>query len=132
MSKKVVKVSPYCFPGIKLSQKEKEEFRNSQRSLRYRMSKDEILQIIADECTVSVSDIIDKTRKKEVVNGRFIFCGIMKDYFGHSLKKIGEYVGNRDHTTIIHAVEKYHNRYENEDHFRNAVNMIYNKIGITR
>ena len=81
MSKKVVKVSPYCFPGIKLSQKEKEEFRNSQRSLRYRMSKDEILQIIADECTVSVSDIIDKTRKKEVVNGRFIFCGIMKDYY---------------------------------------------------
>jgi chromosomal replication initiator protein len=132
MSKKVIKVSPYSYPGIKLSQKDWEEFRNSQRSLRYRMSKDEILQIIADECMVSVADIVDKTRKREVVNGRFIFCGIMKDYFGYSLKKIGEYVGDRDHTTIIHAVEKYHDRYENEDHFRNAVNTIYNKIGITR
>jgi chromosomal replication initiator protein len=132
MSKKVVKVSPYCFPGIKLSQKEKEEFRNSQRSLRYRMGKDEILQIVADVCTVTVSDIIDKTRKREVVNGRFIFCGIMKDYFGYSLKKIGEFVGNRDHTTIIHSVEKYHDRYQNEDHFRNSVNMIYNKMGITK
>jgi len=132
MSKNVVKVSPYSFPGIKLSQKEKEEFRNSQRSLRYRMGKDEILQIIADECMVSVGDIVDKTRKREVVNGRFIFCGIMKDYFGHSLKKIGEYVGNRDHTTINHAVEKYHDRYQNEDHFRNSVNMIYNKMGITK
>ena len=132
MSKKVIKVSPYSYPGIKLSQKDREEFRNSQRSLRYRMSKDEILQIIADECMVSVGDIIDKTRKREVVNGRFIFCGIMKDYFGYSLKKIGEYVGDRDHTTIIHAVEKYHDRYENEDHFRNSVHIIYNKIGITR
>lgn len=132
MSKKVIKVSPYSYPGIKLSQKDREEFRNSQRSLRYRMSKDEILQIIADECMVSVSDIVDRTRKKEVVNGRFIFCGIMKDYFGYSLKKIGEFVGNRDHTTIIHSVEKYHDRYENEDHFRNSVNTIYNKIGITR
>ena len=132
MSKKVVKVSPYCFPGIKLSQKEKEEFRNSQRSLRYRMSKDEILQIIAEECMVSVGDIVDKTRKKEVVNGRFIFCGIMKDYFGHSLKKIGEYVGNRDHTTIIHAVEKYHDRYQTEEHYRMIVNNIYNKIGIVK
>jgi chromosomal replication initiation ATPase DnaA len=132
MSKNVVKVSPYSFPGIKLSQKEKEEFRNSQRSLRYRMGKDEILQIISDECMVSVGDIVDKTRKREVVNGRFIFCGIMKDYFGHSLKKIGEYVGNRDHTTIIHAVEKYHDRYQNEDHFRNSVNMIYNKMGISK
>jgi chromosomal replication initiator protein len=132
MSKKVIKVSPYSYPGIKLSQKDKEEFRNAQRSLRYRMSKDEILQIIADECMVSVSDIVDRTRKKEVVNGRFIFCGIMKDYFGYSLKKIGEFVGNRDHTTIIHSVEKYHDRYENEDNFRNSVNTIYNKIGITR
>ena len=132
MSKKVIKISPYSYPGIKLSQKDREEFRNSQRSLRYRMSKDEILQIIADECMVSVGDIIDKTRKREVVNGRFIFCGIMKDYFGYSLKKIGEYVGDRDHTTIIHAVEKYHDRYENEDHFRNSVHIIYNKIGITR
>ena len=132
MCKKVIKISPYSYPGIKLSQKDREEFRNSQRSLRYRMSKDEILQIIADECMVSVGDIIDKTRKREVVNGRFIFCGIMKDYFGYSLKKIGEYVGDRDHTTIIHAVEKYHDRYENEDHFRNSVHIIYNKIGITR
>lgn len=132
MSKKVVKVSPYSYPGIKLSQKDKEEFKNSQRSLRYRMSKDEILQIVADEFAVSAQDIIDKTRKKEVVNGRFIFCGIMKDYFGYSLKKIGEFVGNRDHTTIIHSVEKYHERYENEDHFRNSVNIIYNKIGITK
>ena len=132
MSRKIIKVSPYSYPGIKLSQKDREEFRNSQRSLRYRMSKDEILQIVADECMVSVSDIIDKTRKKEVVNGRFIFCGIMKDYFGYSLKKIGEFVGNRDHTTIIHSVEKYHERYEMEDNFRNSVNTIYNKIGITR
>lgn len=132
MSKKVVKVNPYIYPGIKFSQKDREEFKNAQRSLKYRMSKDEILKIVADECMVSVGDIIDKTRKKEVVNGRFIFCGIMKDYFGYSLKKIGEYVGNRDHTTVIHAVEKYHDRYENEEHFRNSVNTIYNKIGITK
>jgi hypothetical protein len=32
-----------------------------------------------------VEDIVDKTRKTEVVNGRFIFCGIMKEYFGYSL-----------------------------------------------
>lgn len=132
MSKKVVKVSPYLYPGIKFSQKEREEFKNSQRSLRYRMSKDEILKIVAEECMITVNDIVDRSRKKEVVNGRFIFCGIMKDYFGYSLKKIGEFVGNRDHTTVIHAVEKYHDRYENEDNFRNAVNIIYNKMGITK
>jgi chromosomal replication initiator protein len=132
MSKKSVSISPYSFPGLRLSQREKESFKNSQRSLRFRITKDEILQIIAYECSVSVTDIVTKTRKKEVVNGRFIFCGIMKEYFGYSLKKIGEFVGGRDHTTIIHSVEKYHDRYQNEEHYRFLVNNIYNKIGITK
>jgi len=132
MSKKSVSISPYSFPGLRLSQREKESFKNSQRSLRFRISKDEILQIIAYECSVSVEEIVNKTRKKEVVNGRFIFCGIMKEYFGYSLKKIGEFVGGRDHTTIIHSVEKYKDRYENEEHYRFLVNNIYNKIGITK
>jgi chromosomal replication initiator protein len=132
MSKKFVSVSPYSFPGLRLTQKEKESFKNSQRSLRFRITKDEILQIVAYECSVSVADIIDKTRKTEVVNGRFIFCGIMKEYFGYSLKKIGEFVGNRDHSTIMHSIKEYKNRYQNEEHYRMLVNNVYNKIGITK
>ena len=132
MSKKFVSVSPYSFPGLRLSQREKESFKNSQRSLRFRITKDEILQIIAYECSVSVEDIVAKTRKTEVVNGRFIFCGVMKEYFGYSLKKIGEFVGNRDHTTIIHSIKEYKNRYQNEEHYRMLVNNVYDKIGIVK
>jgi chromosomal replication initiator protein len=132
MSKKFVSVSPYSFPGLRLTQREIESFKNSQRSLRYRITKDEILQIVAYECSVSVADIIDKTRKTEVVNGRFIFCGIMKEYFGYSLKKIGEFVGNRDHSTIMHSIKEYKNRYQNEEHYRMLVNNVYDKIGITK
>jgi chromosomal replication initiator protein len=132
MGKKTVRLSPYVFPGLKLTQKEREGLKNSQRSLRYKMSKDEILEIIAEECSIKVSDISSKTRKTEVVNGRFIFCGVMKEYFGYSLKKIGEFVGGRDHTTIIHSIREYKNRYQNEEYYRYMVNNIYNKIGLTK
>jgi len=132
MSKKLTRLSPYVFPGLKLTQKERQNLKNNQRSLRFRMSKDEILEIIAEECFIKVSDISDKTRKTEVINGRFIFCGIMKEYFGYSLKKIGEFVGGRDHTTIIHSIKTYHDRYQNEEHYRFLVNNIYNKIGINK
>jgi len=132
MGKKTARLSPYVFPGLKLTQKEREGLKNSQRSLRYKMSKDEILEIIAEECSINVSDISSKTRKTEVVNGRFIFCGVMKEYFGYSLKKIGEFVGGRDHTTIIHSIREYKNRYQNEEHYRHMVNNIYNKIGLTK
>jgi chromosomal replication initiator protein len=132
MGKKTTCVNPYVFPGLKLTQRERENFKNNQRSLRYRISKNEILEIIAEECCIKVSDIADKTRKREVINGRFIFCGIMKEHFGYSLKKIGEFVGGRDHTTVIHSIEKYHDRYQTEEHYRMIVNNIYNKIGITK
>ena len=88
MGKKTARLSPYVFPGLKLTQKERENIKNSQRSLRYKMSKEEILEIIAEECSIKVTDIASKTRKTEVVNGRFIFCGVMKEYFGYSLKKL--------------------------------------------
>lgn len=132
MDKKTVRLSPYVFPGLKLTQKERESLKNSQRSLRYKISKDEILEIIADECSIRVSDILSKTRKIEIVNGRFIFCGVMKEYFGYSLKKIGEFVGGRDHTTIMHSIKTYKDRYQNEEHYRHTVNAIYNKIGLTK
>lgn len=132
MGKKTTCVNPYVFPGLKLTQRERENFKNNQRSLRYRISKDEILEIIAEECCIKVSDIADRTRKREVINGRFIFCGIMKEHFGYSLKKIGEFVGGRDHTTVIHSIEKYHDRYQTEEHYRMMVNNIYNKIGIVK
>jgi len=132
MGKKTARLNPYVFPGLKLTQKERENLKNSQRSLRYKMTKEEILEVIAEECSIKVSDISSKTRKTEVVNGRFIFCGVMKEYFGYSLKKIGEFVGNRDHTTIIHSIREYKNRYQNEEHYRDMVNNIYNKIGLTK
>jgi chromosomal replication initiator protein len=132
MGKKTARVNPYVFPGLKLTQKERETLKNNQRSLRYKMSKEEILDIIAEECSIKVSDIATKSRKREIVNGRFIFCGIMKEYFGYSLKKIGEFVGGRDHTTIIHSIETYHDRYQTEEHYRDMVNNIYNKIGLTK
>lgn len=132
MGKRTARVNPYIFPGLKLTQKEREELKNSQRSLRYKMSKDEILQIIAQECAIDVEDIASKTRKTEVVNGRFIFCGVMKEYFGYSLKKIGEFVGNRDHTTIIHSIKTYKDRYKNEEHYKGMVDRVYNRIGLTK
>ena len=122
-------ISPYLFPGLKLDQKNKQQIKNDSKLLRYKVTKEEILEIIANECGITVSQILDKTRKKEVVNGRFIFCGIMNDYFNYTLKRIGDVVG-RDHTTVIHAIKKFKDRIRNEDYFRDLVREVYNKIGI--
>ena len=122
-------ISPYCFPGIKLDQNDKRKFKSSVELSKYNMSKEEILEIISQECDVSLSKILTRCRKKEVVNARFIFCAVMKRHFTYSLKRIGSIV-HRDHTSVIHAIEEFDNRLKNEDHFKSMVNKIYNKIGI--
>jgi len=122
-------ISPYCFPGIKLDLNDKRKFKSSLKLSKYNISKEEILEIISEECDVSLSEIISRCRKKEVVNARFIFCAVMKKHFTYSLTRIGNIVG-RDHTTVIHALTEFKNRYKNEDYFKSTVNKIYNKIGI--
>jgi chromosomal replication initiator protein len=122
-------ISPYCFPGIKLDQNDKRKFKSSVELSKYNMSKEEILEIISQECDVSLSEILTRCRKKEVVNARFIFCAVMKKHFTYSLKRIGAIV-HRDHTSVIHALNEFNNRYKNEDIFKSTVNKIYNKIGI--
>jgi chromosomal replication initiator protein len=50
--------------------------------------------------------IYEKTRKKEVVKPRQIIMYLMREDFGVSFPSIGQKLGGRDHTTVIHSCEK--------------------------
>jgi chromosomal replication initiation ATPase DnaA len=128
--KKTPSISPYAFPGLKLSENDKRKIRYRLRLFKYRLTKDDILAIISEECGVTIQEIIMRSRKKEVVNARFMFCGIMKIYFGYSLQSIGDIIDGRDHTSVIHAITTFGNRFETEEWFRDTVKGIYEKIGI--
>lgn len=48
------------------------------------------------------------TRRHSVAFGRHVFFYVMKDLYGSrfSLKELGGFFGNRDHTTVIHGIQK--------------------------
>ncbi len=50
--------------------------------------------------------IYEKTRKKEVVKPRQIIMYLMRQDFNISYPTIGQKLGGRDHTTVIHSCEK--------------------------
>ena len=112
MSKKVA-ISPYSFPGLKLTISDKRKILKD-RTNRVRLSKEDVLDIISNESGVGVNEIVSRSRKKEIVNARFIFCSIMKDHYNYSLVYIGELIGGRDHTSIIHAINQHRSRVKNE------------------
>lgn len=71
-----------------------------------KLSLTDIVEIITDFYHVSQDDLTKKGRKKEVAHPRQIAMYIMRTELETPLSTIGEFFGGRDHTTVLHAVEK--------------------------
>jgi len=70
------------------------------------VSVDEVVRRIAQYYEVAEKSIYEKTRKKEVVKPRQIIMYVLREEFQVSYPSIGEKLGGRDHTTVIHSCEK--------------------------
>lgn len=66
----------------------------------------DVIRAIASFYNVSEDSVYDKTRKKEVVKPRQVIMYILREDFNISFPSIGEKLGGRDHTTVIHSCEK--------------------------
>ncbi|MBL7045953.1 MAG: chromosomal replication initiator protein DnaA [Parcubacteria group bacterium] len=70
------------------------------------ISTKEVVQKISSFYEIEEQSIYDKTRKKEVVKPRQLIMYILREDFGISYPSIGDRLGGRDHTTVIHSCEK--------------------------
>lgn len=70
------------------------------------VSMEEVVRRIAQYYEIAEKSIYEKTRKKEVVKPRQIIMYILREEFNVSYPSIGEKLGGRDHTTVIHSCEK--------------------------
>ena len=116
-------ISPYVYPGMKNT----DEYKKIRRFKRDRISKEEILSIVAKNCCVTTSEILSRIRKREVIDARFMYIAVLKNEFGHTLEHIGEILG-RDHTTIMHALQTYRERYHQYDEYREVADGIFQEI----
>lgn len=66
----------------------------------------EVVKMIADFYNIEEKVIYEKTRRKEVVKPRQVAMYILREDFNISFPSIGEKLGGRDHTTVIHSCEK--------------------------
>jgi len=56
-----------------------------------------------------IKAIKDKTRKREIIIARQAFCYFSKQLTNNTLKIIGKYLGQRDHSTVIHSIQVWDN-----------------------
>jgi len=66
----------------------------------------DVVKAISSYYDIEESDIFEKTRRKEVVRPRQIAMYILREDCGVSFPMIGEKIGGRDHSTVLHSYEK--------------------------
>ena len=71
-----------------------------------RIKIEDILRIISRHYGVSKGDLLSQRRHRSVVWPRQIGMYLAKQLTARSLPEIGRRFGNRDHTTVLHAIRK--------------------------
>ncbi len=69
----------------------------------------DIVKIVAGFYNIEEMSVYEKTRKKEVVKPRQIAMYILREDYNISYPSIGQKLGGRDHTTVIHSCDKIKN-----------------------
>jgi len=70
------------------------------------LSVKEVVKIVSSFYNVEEDSVYDKSRKKEVVRPRQIIMYILREVFNVSYPSIGQKLGGRDHTTVMHSCDK--------------------------
>ena len=66
----------------------------------------DVVKVVSEHYQLAESSIYEKTRKKEIVKARQIVMYLLREDFNVSYPLIGQKLGGKDHTTVIHSCLK--------------------------
>ena len=80
-----------------------------------------IQQVVAQEWGVTVDGLRSKTRTKTLTTPRQVAMFLARELLGTQLVEIGTAFGGRDHSTVIHSLERAAEMLKEEPDFREKV-----------
>jgi len=89
---------------------------------------DTIQKMVCEFFDLPYDRLLQKTRKREIVQARQITMYLAKIFTKNSLKTIGEHFGGRDHTTVIHSCQTVKDLMDTDSMFRESVMELQQKV----
>jgi chromosomal replication initiator protein len=89
---------------------------------------DTIQKMVCEFFDLPYDRLLQKTRKREIVQARQITMYLAKIFTKNSLKTIGEHFGGRDHTTVIHSCQTVKDLMDTDNMFRESVMELQQKV----
>jgi len=89
---------------------------------------DQVMQLVAREYNITVEDLKSKKRSAKIGVPRQIAMYICRVYLNEPLARIGSEFGGKDHTTVMHSVEKISKETEKDTNLADAIQKIISGI----
>lgn len=89
-----------------------------------------LIDCASDYYTVPKTDVMGDSRVSECMVPRQVIMYLAKTKLKMSLAKIGENLGNRNHTTVMHAIGRIQSKMKNDRQLLCDVNAIASEVGI--
>jgi chromosomal replication initiator protein len=106
----------------------KKVLRNFIRTTTKEITIDSIQKMVCEYFDVPYEKLLQKTRKREIVQARQITMFLAKSFTKNSLKTIGEHFGGRDHTTVIHSCQTVKDLMDTDGLFKENVMELTQKV----
>jgi chromosomal replication initiator protein len=85
---------------------------------------EEIVKMVADFYNIETDSIYKKTRKREIVKPRQLIMYLLREDYNMPYPTIGQKLGGRDHTTVIHSYEKIKRELKDDSGLEQEINQI--------
>ena len=89
----------------------------------------EILDAAAQEFGVERAALLARDRRPAVASARQVAMYLARELTEHSLPEIGRGIGGRNHTTVLHAVNRVSAAIRSDDSMRGAVDNLRRRLG---
>ena len=87
-----------------------------------------VKSVVSSYFNINVKELSGSSRKQDIVYARSIAIYLIRTKYNVGLKKIGECLGNRDHATIAHAIDKIEYGIKNDECIQLDVKNIVDKL----
>lgn len=81
----------------------------------------QVIEIVSRYYSISLQELVSASRNKELVIPRQVAMYLIRQETDASLPEIGGLLGGRDHSTVIHGIDRVKERLEAEDQLRRDV-----------
>ena len=107
----------------------KEIVASTPRNTPKRINSEDVINVISEYFSVESDKILEGGRgTKEVAQARQVAMYLLKELSSLSLKSIGKRFGDRDHSTVVHAIKTTQKLMINDPAFRRSVESLKSKI----